>query len=311
MPAAFPATLLALAFLTGATEATERPPLPECDAPKLRVDLPPEPTGKALEVCVNPDFPTTFVFDTPLSPEAVVEVQSRSRFAEVGRGPRSLTFIPREDYLPGERATVTVHFGDGEAPARATFVLVGHPARAMTQVQVYRHARPVEVCQQETREARDEAQQCQKENTRLRAERGRPDGLRGLFDAGLLGSDGVTFRQLTGNIRTPKANPLEVTQTISYRTIGPKLQGRVAVEVTLLNPGAKPWTVARAALTSTKGEELTLLPLWHTGPIQPEAERGEVVVEVEATKEQALGTYTLKLWDAQGRTVTIGNVTFP
>jgi hypothetical protein len=37
-----------------------------------------------------------------------------------------------------------------------------------------------------------------------------------------------------------------------------------------------------------------------------------VVVEALATEEQALGTYTLTLWDAERqRTVVLGEVTFP
>jgi hypothetical protein len=36
-----------------------------------------------------------------------------------------------------------------------------------------------------------------------------------------------------------------------------------------------------------------------------------VVVEFEATKDQARGSYTLKLWDTEGRTVALGKVTFP
>jgi hypothetical protein len=36
-----------------------------------------------------------------------------------------------------------------------------------------------------------------------------------------------------------------------------------------------------------------------------------VVVEFEATEDQARGSYTLKPWDAEGRTVAIGKVTFP
>lgn len=37
-----------------------------------------------------------------------------------------------------------------------------------------------------------------------------------------------------------------------------------------------------------------------------------MVVEAEATAEEARGTFTLKVWEAGGtRTVTIGGVTFP
>ncbi|MCY1077326.1 hypothetical protein [Archangium lansingense] len=38
---------------------------------------------------------------------------------------------------------------------------------------------------------------------------------------------------------------------------------------------------------------------------------GRVVVEFEVTENQAQGTYTLRLWDAEGRTAAIGKVTFP
>jgi len=310
MPAAFPAALLALALLTRAAEAAGQTTLPECDVPKLRVELSPESTGKAWEVCVHPDFPTTFRFGSPLPPGTTVEVQPANRFAE-SRGPEVLTFIPREDYLPGERVKVTVRFGDGAAPAIATFVLAGHPARAVTQVQVFRQARPVEVCQQEAREARAEARQCQEENARLRAAGGRPDGLRGLFDAGLMDENGVQFLDLSDKISKPKGNALQARQTVSYRSTGPETRGRVAVHTQLVNPGAKPWTVAGAALLGPEGEELKPLPLWHTGPIHLGKAEGRVVVEFEATSKQARGTYTLKLWDAEGRTVTIGRVTFP
>jgi uncharacterized protein (TIGR02268 family) len=307
MPAALPAALLAMALLT---TATERPSLPDCSAPKLRVDLPPEPTADAREVCVNPDFPTTFDFDSLLPPGTVVEVQPENRFKE-SRGPQILTFIPREDYLPGERVKMTVRFGDGAAPSSITFVLVGHPARAVTQVQVFRHARSVEVCQQEVREARAEARQCEEENARLRAERGRPDGLRGLFDAGLMGTKGVPSKGLYWEMPTLKGNALEIRKAISYRTEGPRQRSRIAVAVFLLNSGANPWTVAGASLSGPNGEELMPLPLWHTGPIHPGPGWGQVVVEFEATGKQIQDTYTLKLWDAEGRTVTLAKVTFP
>jgi uncharacterized protein (TIGR02268 family) len=309
MPVAFPAALLMVALLS---EATERPTLPRCDAPNLRVDLPPTRTEEAWEVCVNPDFPTTFAFNPPLPPGTEVEIHPHNRFAE-SRGPQVLTFIPRADYLPGERVKVTVHFGDGAAPASGTFILVGHPARAVTQVQVFRHVRPVDVLQQEVREARAEARQCQEENARLRAERGRPDGLRGLFDAGLMNERGAPSLFFSRETSTLKGNALKIEGAISYRISGHGgSRGRVAVAVKLTNPGAHPWTVEGAALLGPNGEELTPLPLWHSGPIHSGPElAGHVVVEFQATKEKALGTYTLKLWDAEGRTVTVGQVTFP
>ncbi|WP_409015062.1 DUF2381 family protein [Archangium sp.] len=93
--------------------------------------------------------------------------------------------------------------------------------------------------------------------------------------------------------------------------MSPKHRGRVAVLVLLKNPSANPWTVAGAALVGRKGEELKPLPLWHTGPIRTGKAGGRVVVELEAAPTEARGAYTLKLWDAEGRTVAIGRVTFP
>jgi uncharacterized protein (TIGR02268 family) len=178
-------------------------------------------------------------------------------------------------------------------------------------VQVFRDARPVEVCQQEAREARAEAQQCQKENARLRAEGGRPDGLRGMFDAELMDENGVSSRDLTGKFSERESNALKVEQAVSYRSTGPEPRGRVAVRVLLKNPSVNPWTVAGAALIGPTGEELKPLPLWHTGPIHTGEAGGRVVVEFEAAPTEARGTYTLELWDAEGRTVAIGRVTFP
>jgi hypothetical protein len=76
--------------------------------------------------------------------------------------------------------------------------------------------------------------------------------------------------------------------------------------------------VAGAVLRGHKGEVLKPLPLWQPEPILASALGAEdhpwglVVVEVPATAEEARGTYTLTLWDAERqRTVSLGNVTFP
>ncbi|MFL5358383.1 DUF2381 family protein [Archangium sp.] len=88
------------------------------------------------------------------------------------------------------------------------------------------------------------------------------------------------------------------------------------MEMVLSHPGTEPWTVAGAVLRGAKGEVLKPLALWAPEPILPAAagrfDRGRVVVEVQATPEEARSAYTLTLWDAgRTRTVTLGNVTFP
>lgn len=38
---------------------------------------------------------------------------------------------------------------------------------------------------------------------------------------------------------------------------------------------------------------------------------GRVMVDFEATTKEAQGAYTLTLWDADGRSIILENVTFP
>ncbi|QRK10564.1 DUF2381 family protein [Archangium violaceum] len=124
-----PGALLALALLSGAAQAAEPPPVPRCAATP-RIDVSADSTGQASEVCVRPDEPTAFVFDSRLAAGAV-EFQPEGRLADWAQGKESLTLhvIPRGDYLPGERVKVTVRFADGAAPENATFWLVGHAAQ--------------------------------------------------------------------------------------------------------------------------------------------------------------------------------------
>jgi hypothetical protein len=59
------------------------------------------------------------------------------------------------------------------------------------------------------------------------------------------------------------------------------------------------------------GVRLRVLRVWQPEPILPKGP-GLVVVEVEATEEQARGTFHLKLGEASGpRTITLHEVTFP
>ncbi len=89
---------------------------------------------------------------------------------------------------------------------------------------------------------------------------------------------------------------------------------RVALKVELNNPEGSPsWTAEDATLTleGKRGVGLKVLPVWQDGPIAPGG-RQFVVVEAEATAEEARGTFTLKMREEGGtRTVTIGGVTFP
>lgn len=101
-------------------------------------------------------------------------------------------------------------------------------------------------------------------------------------------------------------------KVISYRAVGPKGRGRVAVEVELRNLGTVAWTPSGAALVGARREELTGLTVWPLEPIPP-GESQRIGVERDATESEARGTYTLKLWagDVGAGGVNLDGVTFP
>ena len=304
MPLVSPVGLLALALLAPSPQAA-MPSAPDaCEAASPRIELTAEPPATPPVVCISPDVPLTLRFDTALQPESV-RVEERERFPDVTPGQQNLTLVPPEKLEAGEQFKLEVCFADGAAPACTRFHLRAHPALGLSQVKVFRAPRPVESFREGEKAAQAEARQCQQEVRQLRAERGAPEGLRGVLASGLLGKGGILFKDLTKLVTEAKGNALRLKQARSYRA-----EGRVAVELKLDNSGTLPWTAAGAVLRGPKGEVLKPLPLWQPEP--GAEEQGRVVVEVLASEEEARGTYTLVLWDAeQKRTVTLGHVTFP
>jgi uncharacterized protein (TIGR02268 family) len=266
------------------------------------------------EVCISPELPITFRFDSPLVPGSL-ELQDRERFEDVSTGTRSFTVLPPADLQTGERFKVVVRFADGAAPTSATFMLVGHPALGTRQVNVFRLKRTVEDYQRENQEERKKSQQLGQELERMRLEKG-PGGLTGLIASGLMAvqDQSVKVEEITNGIIRPASNALGILMAISYRsTTRAENVVRVAVAVELVNLGTQPWTLKDAALVGKGQESKPVKVSWQPSPISPDPkERGVVVVEWELTAREARGPFTLKLWDESGmRLVTIGNVTFP
>ena len=104
---------------------------------------------------------------------------------------------------------------------------------------------------------------------------------------------------------------------ISYRAVGPKVQGRargrVAVEVELRNQGTMTWTPSGAALVGSKHEELTGLTVWPLEEPIPPGKSKRIVVELNATEREARGIFMLKLWGGQdgAEGLALDGVTFP
>lgn len=311
MPAPCFAVVLALCLL--GLRANAQTPSATLGASPRPIELQEEPGGEAPEVFISSGKSTTLLFDAELLRTAegkdTATLERREAFALVDAGLTTLRLIPSEELKPGDRLRLTVRFAGRAAPSGAAFTLVVHPAQAEPMVEVYRNARPVESYQQEAREARARAAQCLDELKRIQAERAEPGGLTGLLAAKQLDGKGVLPKDLTLAVTEAPGNVLPVFRVRSYRAAG-----RVAVELELDGlANAPPFAVAGAALTGRRGAELKVLPVWSSGPINADPfNPGRVVVEAEATTEDARGPYTLKLWEeGGGRTVLLGNVTFP
>lgn len=271
-----------------------------------RIELGPDDSGALTELAVSPGLSTVILFDSELAQEGVA-LEGRHVFSNVDVGRTTLRLVPSEQGAPGEQFRVSVRFRDGAAPPGASFLLTVHPARADSLVEVYRSARTVESYQQEAREARAETRRCQEERARLVSEHGAPGGLVGLLATDGIDANGVAGRDVTETVSSDRRSALHPFKVRSYRA-----KWRVALEVSLSGlRGGRPWTASGATLRGPSGTELKVLRVWQKSPIISGG-NGRVVIEAEAPAESARGSFSLKLWEAEGsRTVTIGNVTFP
>jgi hypothetical protein len=88
------------------------------------------------------------------------------------------------------------------------------------------------------------------------------------------------------------------------------------VKARLKEGAEQPWAAKVAVLQGPKGELLRPFTLWIAKPVTTDepggTEEGDIILEWMLPEEdQALGTYTLLLWDTSGRSVTLHNVSFP
>jgi uncharacterized protein (TIGR02268 family) len=305
MPAPSP-TLLALALLTGAT-ASAQASTAACEPGARRIELRPGPTSKVHEVCISPLLVTLLSFDTDIVRESVT-LEGAERFAKAETGESTLKLLPSEKVLPGERLRLTVRFKDGLAPVSAAFWLVVHPARPEPLVEVSRQKRSVESCLQEVTEKDIQLRQCQEENARLHAEEPLTVGLAALLDTGLMDWMGVSPKRITQTVTLPPKSPFSLELAFSYRS-----SKRVAIEVWLkAKQEAPPWMAARAELVGPGGRAVQVLSLRQREPVRFGGLPQRVLIDAEATQEEAQGTFTLKLWDADGIwSAVLSGVTFP
>ncbi|QQR42269.1 DUF2381 family protein [Myxococcus xanthus] len=300
--------LLVLALSSGAATAQPRPIATGLGVRRIEFSAENFEAMTTPEIQISPGVSTTFEFNSALLQEKViVEGAERFSFVDVGRG--TLRLVPSEQVLPGERLRLTVRFRDGAAPVGMAFILVAHPAQAERLVEVWRSQRTVESYQQESKEARAEAQRCHEENKRLRAEHEGPGGLAGLLANHVIGKSGVPVKPLDfeKEARQRPGDAIKVLRAWSYRSAN-----RVAVLMDLGYPEATQfWMAQGASLVSKTSEALSMLPVWQEAPVA-NARIRRLVVEAEAAPDAARGTFTLKLWEPDGpHTITLSGVTFP
>jgi uncharacterized protein (TIGR02268 family) len=304
--ASSPAILLALALLVGSTAIAQSRPIP-CEEGPRRIELKTEPS-EVPELCISPGLSTIIVlYGAELLPGGVT-VDGRERFTVVEVSDTVLRLVPSERVVPGERLRLTVRFRDGAAPVSAAFWLVVYAGQVEPLVEVYREKRTVESYQQQVWEKDSQLRQCQEDNERLIAEKESPGGLTGLLATGLMGETGVTPKDLSEFAIRHPGNAVRVVRVFSYRS-----KGRVAVELILYpTPGMEPWRAVRAELVGPGRRMLRVKPPWQREPLRYEAEDKRVVIEAEATEAETRGSFTLKLWEADGtRTLILTGVVFP
>jgi uncharacterized protein (TIGR02268 family) len=182
---------------------------------------------------------------------------------------------------------------------------------------VTRHPRTLASYRQGEQQARAEVQQCREDKARLQAECGGQVGLTGLIAQGRMGEGGVAYKNLAFDVTSRPGNTLTSAKARSYRSNtyreGEKTGVvRLAVEQALWNRGKTPWTPAGAALVGTNHTELKVISVWPLESIPPGQKR-QVVVEVEATEDEARGSFTLNLWGQEdaARVEFFDGVTFP
>lgn len=294
-----PTSLLVLALLQGSP--TPRAPSGAACEDLQRVELALAPATTAREICVSPGLVTSFVFDV----RADVELQDEVRFLEVTRGRSTISFLPPRDMMPGERLRLMARLETGGAQEELVpFTLVARSGQATHQVEVYRDQRSRESYQHEVTQERAKVQQLREQLEQLQKRLAQSGGLRELIITRALTPKGIQGQRLDPK---PSGTPegLSFKRGSSYRT-----DRSIAVEAWLVNPGSETWTVVDASLVDATGKELKPKKFSHERLMTPDA-TDLVVVEFEATRQDAQGEYTLMLRDDAGHVLHIPHVTFP
>jgi uncharacterized protein (TIGR02268 family) len=238
-------------------------------------------------------FATTFRFDAPLSPEAVVLEGREEFFALLEVGTYAVTLEPRTA-LPEAGLTLKVGFADGRQPAWTSFVLVPATGEVDAQLRVVRPSL------------------LPSEPPRAPPESPRARYVPGLFArlvlSERLGMGGVTSTELLDTEGTAGSHEVSVKDRRIHRA---KTLSVVTMRLKLSAASTLPWVPGEAWLLDARGHVVGRLPMWMDGTrLDPGGER-TVALEVEPAPDWPPGALRLELREKDGeRTVPAGNLEF-
>ncbi|MCP3060489.1 DUF2381 family protein [Myxococcus sp. K38C18041901] len=300
MLAAFP--VLALTWGVLLSSGAEPPGLASSALlpPVRRLDVSSENVVPAPEIRIAPGRSTTLFFDARIRTDDVV-LEGRERFQRVGLADDHLALVPSSTLRPGARLRLGVRFLDGAAPEQLVFWLVVDPTRAEPQVEVFRRVRTAESYRREVDELRARLAQARSELERLHST-GRSSGsLEEVVatlgrSAGLLHVRGLEFAH----------HPGSDLHALKLQHVALAAQWSALLVTLHAPPGGVGWVASGGSLTRASGQVLELKPPWQSTPvISEETQTQEVVVLLADESALTPGRYTLKLWDARGRTLTV------
>jgi uncharacterized protein (TIGR02268 family) len=284
----------------------DAPSYVECESASSRVELPPKTTGSLPKACISADVATVFTFNADINRDSV-SIQGRERFESFAVVEHMIVLRPKSNLAPGERFLMTVPFLDGAAPESATFLLIAHPALATRQVDVFRHARPVEAYQQEV-------QELQAENTQLRSRvkqfesqvltRG---GLADLLANRFVDSRGIKAAQLEYLVGR-HGDTLYVADGLSLHAMS---SHRVALRLTVSQPGSQEWSIKEIFLTDDHGGVFEPITWLGKDPLPPDGARRPLILEWQLSDDEVKRPFALVVVGNDGRTVRVSKVVFP
>lgn len=235
------------------------------------------------EIHVATDSPTLLFFPVDIQPTTLTVDESRIRVLDTGK--RSIIVQAAPDYRLEERHELAVFFADGQAPARAAFVLVMDPAEVDSRIDVQRPELPLATCPADVHRAAPLPEDFVLKGFVNR--RGVPTTVVPKVedsDRGFSSEPGVAYR---GN-------------------------GWAIVEVTINNlPGQSFWTPRAVVLTGKRGVELQArLVMDVKGGVAP-GNRVRVLAVLDAPPPSGDLVVALEVLGDDGRSFVIPRLTLP